>query len=110
MDLPGLLTEIAFRHLWQGAIIIGIVSLLLSARQVWSAEHRSWMWLSALVLTAALPFITLIDLPAFEFGPPAESARVEAAPISAPANSKENLRIIRFMSFQNRPFPTTGLD
>jgi hypothetical protein len=35
-----------------------------------------------------------------------EMASMEAAPIRAPANSKENFRIMSFMSFQSRPFPT----
>ncbi|NHK29271.1 M56 family metallopeptidase [Parvularcula flava] len=84
MDLPGLFTEIALRHLWQGLLIIGVVSLLLAGRRFWSAEHRSWLWTAGLVLSAALPVATLIDLPKIEFGGTAEAGATMAVPAAAP--------------------------
>lgn len=83
MDLPGLFTEIALRHLWQGLLIVGIVSLLLAGRRFWSAEHRSWLWTAGLVLSAALPVATLIDLPKIEFGGGAEASAGMAIPTAA---------------------------
>jgi len=83
MDLPGLFTEIALRHLWQGLLIIGIVSLLLAGRRFWSAEHRSWLWTAGLVLSAALPVATLIDLPKIDFGGTAEAGATMAVPTAA---------------------------
>lgn len=62
-DLSGVLAEIAFRHLWQGAVLIALVTLMLSARRLWSAEYRSWFWTIGLILAAVLPVLTLFNFP-----------------------------------------------
>ncbi|GGD08692.1 M56 family metallopeptidase [Aquisalinus flavus] len=83
MDLPGLFTEIAFRHLWQGLLIIGIVSLLLAGKRFWSAEHRSWLWTAGLVLSAILPVATLIDIPTIQVASAAAPGAGMAVPAAA---------------------------
>ncbi len=57
------IAEIAFRHLWQGALILGIVSTLLLYKDKWSAEHRSWIWAAAVLLIGTMPVVTLIPTP-----------------------------------------------
>jgi beta-lactamase regulating signal transducer with metallopeptidase domain len=59
--------EVAFRHLWQSLLITAIISVLLFKKNLWSAEHRSWIWTGGVILMGTLPILTLIPLPTFKF-------------------------------------------
>ncbi len=72
--------EIAFRHLWQSALILALVTGLLLRKEKWSAEHRSWIWAICVMLMGMMPFVTLIPTPQLELSPeqiPAVSRMVD---------------------------------
>ena len=46
--------------LWQGAVLAGMVWVLMRLRGGWSAESRYWLWSATLVVIAALPLLALM--------------------------------------------------
>lgn len=55
--------ELAFHQLWQSAVLALCAWLILKSHRHWSAESRYWVWTLALVLAAALPFLSLLPFP-----------------------------------------------
>ena len=55
-----LLTTLAFHHLVIGVILIAGL-LLLSRLTQQSAEAKSWLWMTAFILSTVIPFTLLAD-------------------------------------------------
>lgn len=77
------LAMLALQHLWQVAMLLGMVWLVLRWQPRFSARMRSRIWLCALVLAAVLPLAVLLprDASTVSAGAVMASAQAPAAPV-----------------------------
>lgn len=67
--------------LWQGAVLAGMVWVLMRLRGGWSAESRYWLWSATLVVIAVLPLLAL--LPRVELATPVSFPTVSTSVATA---------------------------
>ena len=84
LDWVPTLLMMGAQHLWQSALLMGFVVLLLRRSRL-SAETRSWVLLAAFVLAAASPLLVLLPAAPTVVESPLASAAPTAAAAVAPA-------------------------